>query len=247
MKVKKTADFFPFFGMLVASAVIMCIYLFAMNGRELVRILQVIVSPLVALVIPVLNRLCGIRIPLAFNIAVAVFALFAINFASVLNFYGLIPYYDKILHTTFGIVGSFGVFILLLYGKGEKLSPWCFFILIMFCVLGTAALWEIYEYIANAIIGSDMQHWIPEMSEVGGMTVEEFFKSGYDPLWDTIWDVIVAGFGVIIFYIIILADKFCGYKMCKSIYRQVQIRPAKKEKKPSAEKEAQTETERHVD
>ena len=154
MKVKKIADFFPFFGMLVASAVIMCIYLFAMNGRELVRILQVIVSPLVTLVIPVLNRLCGIRIPLAFNIAVAVFALFAINFASVLNFYGLIPYYDKILHTTFGIVGSFGVFILLLYGKGEKLSPWCFFILIMFCVLGTAALWEIYEYIANAIIGS---------------------------------------------------------------------------------------------
>ena len=80
MKVKKIADFFPFFGMLVASAVIMCIYLFAMNGRELVRILQVIVSPLVTLVIPVLNRLCGIRIPLAFNIAVAVFALFAINF-----------------------------------------------------------------------------------------------------------------------------------------------------------------------
>ena len=234
MKVKKIADFFPFFGMLVASAVTMCIYLFAMNGRELVHILQVIIAPLVTLVIPVLNRIFKIRIPLAFNIAVAVFSLFAINFASVLYFYGLIPYYDKILHTTFGIVGSFGVFILLLYGKGEKLSPWCIFILIMLCVLGVAAIWEIYEYIASAIIGSDMQHWVPEMSEVGSMTVEEFFKSGYDPLWDTIWDVIVAGIGVVIFYIIILIDKFCGYKLCKSIYRQVQVRP-KKDKPQGAE------------
>lgn len=240
MKLKRIVDFIPFFGMLIASAVTMCIYLFAMNGRELVHILQVIISPLIPLIIPVLNRIFKIRIPLAFNIAVAVFALFAINFASVLYFYGLIPYYDKVLHTTFGIVGSFGVFILLLYGKGEKLSPWCFFAIILLCVLGMAALWEIYEYIASAIIGSDMQHWVPEMSEVGSMTVAEFFKnSGYDPLWDTIWDIIVAGFGVIMFYIIILIDKFCGFKMCKSIYRQVNVRANKEQTPPSPQSKAE--------
>ena len=55
------------------------------------------------------------------------------------------------------------------------------------------------------------------------MTVKEFFST-YNPLWDTIWDIIVAVIGVMIFFAMILIDKFFGYRISKSVYRQIKFR-----------------------
>lgn len=209
-----------------ASVVCLLVYFFAFHKSYYLDIVKACMVPVSALVIPVVNLIFKIRIPLAFNIAVAVFAFCGLDLASVLGFYG-ITYYDKFLHTVFGIVGSFGVMIVLLYGKGERMKPWCFFLVIMLCVLGLAVFWEIFEYTVHAVTGADMQHWTPDFAVSGEMTVNEFFKD-YNPLWDTIWDIIVAIFGVVLFYGIILVDKLCGYKMCRGIYRQVNehARPA---------------------
>lgn len=223
---KKIIEFVPFIAMLFASAVTLIIYLVAMQHNDAVKILEACVAPLIPLIIPLLNRILNIRIPFAFNVVLTVFSFTAIDFASVLDFYGTIPHFDKVMHTAFGIVGAFGMFIFLLYGNGSKLKPWCFFLLILLSVLGMAAIWEIYEFIASSIIGSDMQGWLPDLSKFGDMTVKEFF-SNYNPLWDTIWDIIVAAFGVFIFYGLVIIDKFCGYKVCKSIYEQVNFRKKK--------------------
>lgn len=244
MKKKTVIDFIPSMAAAFVSVVCLLVYFFAFHKSNYVDILKACVVPVAALVIPLLNLIFKIRIPYALNIAVAAYAVVALDGASVLSFYEYIPHYDKFLHTAFGIVGSFAIFTLLLYGRGEKMKPWCFFLTIMLCVLGVAAFWEIYEYAGTAIFHYDMQHWMPNMSEVGDMTVSEFFKS-YDPLWDTIWDIIVAVFGVLMFYLIVLVDKFCGYKMCKSIYLQVisTRKPAKKaeEEAPSEEKSEEKE------
>lgn len=223
MKAKKIIDFIPFFALLAGSLTCLLIYLFAMNGRAPVRIIQGCAAPLVALIIPVLNLIFKIRIPMALNIAIAAFTLLGMDFAAVLDFYVLIPYFDKFLHTAFGTLGAFGTFVFLLYGKGEKMKAWSFFTVILLSVMGMAAFWEIYEYVTYGITGTDIQGWYPDMNAVGDMTVREFFKD-YRPLWDTIWDIIVAGFGVAVFYILVLIDKLCGYKVCKSVYRQVNYR-----------------------
>lgn len=223
MKKKTVTDFIPFFASIAVSVVCLIVYFCAFRKSYYLDIVKACMAPVCALVVPVVNLIFKIRIPLAFNIAVAAFAVCGLDFASVLDFYNLIPYYDKFLHTAFGIVGSFGVMIVLLYGKGERMKPWCFFLVIMLCVLGLAAFWEIFEYAIHAITGADMQHWTPDMSTVGTQTVNEFFKD-YNPLWDTIWDIIVALFGVLLFYGIIFIDKLCKYKMCKGIYRQVNFR-----------------------
>ncbi len=220
MKKKTVIDFIPSMAAAFVSVVCLLIYFFAFRKSNYVDILKACVVPVAALAIPLLNLIFKIRIPYALNIAVAAYAVVALDGASVLNFYEYIPYYDKFLHTAFGIVGSFVIFTMFLYGRGEKMRPWCFFLSIMLCVLGIAAIWEIYEYAGTAIFGYDMQLWMPNMSEVGDMTVREFFEN-YDPLWDTIWDIIVAVFGVLMFYVIVLIDKFCGFRMCKSIYLQV--------------------------
>ena len=79
-----------------------------------------------------------------------------------------------------------------------------------------------------------MQHWTPDMGAVGDLTVKEFFED-YNPLWDTIWDVIVAMFGVLIYYFIIFMDKVFGYKICRGIYRQVNTgrKSASEEEEPT--------------
>ena len=216
----KIKQFIPCFITVAFSIVALFVYIFAMNGREWMRIFQAVVAPLVPLVIPVLNKIFKIEIPFAFNVAIGIYAVIAIDFASVMDFYGLIPWFYKFLHTAFGAVGGMGVFIFLLYAKGDKMKPWCFFLVILLVVLGLAAALEIYEFTFDNILGSDMQRWKPDMSVAGGMTVEEYFAN-YNPLTDTLWDMIVAIFGVFIFYALMFIDKLRGWKMCKSIYAQV--------------------------
>lgn len=223
MKIKKIKDYLPFLALTVASIITLLVYLFAMNGRDGVKILEVCVIPLIPLIIPAFNKIFKITVPFSFNVAVIVFTFFAVNLASVLDFYGLIPHFDKLIHTAFGIVGAFGVSVVLLYGNGEKLKHWCFFLMVFLSVLGLAALWEIYEYFASMVTGSNMQGWLPDFNSVGNMTVKEFFST-YNPLWDTIWDIIVAAIGVMIFFAMILIDKFFGYRISKSVYRQIKFR-----------------------
>ncbi|MDE6411506.1 MAG: DUF2238 domain-containing protein [Clostridia bacterium] len=229
MKKKTIVDFIPFFVSVVVTVICLIVYFCALKRSDYLNVVKACMVPVCALVVPVVNLIFKIRIPFAFNIAVAAFAVCGLDFASVLDFYKYVPYYDKFLHTAFGIVGSFGAMIVLLYGKGERMKPWCFFLVIMLCVLGLAAFWEIFEYVIHAITGADMQHWTPDLGSVGNQTVNEFFES-YNPLWDTIWDMIVAAIGVLLFYGIIFIDKLCKYRMCKGIYKQVNFRSKPKEK-----------------
>lgn len=230
MKRKKILiELIPFFAVTVVSAITLVIYLTVMHRNSAMRIVLACIAPLIALVIPAVNRIFKFRIPFAFNIAVSVFAVLGINFASVLDFYHLIPLYDKFLHTSFGVLGGLGVFIVLLHGNGRAMKPWCFFLTIFLSVLGLAALWEIFEYTCGAIFATaDPQNWKPVMDEVGDMTVREYFKT-YRPLRDTIWDIIVAAFGVFIFYFAVFIDKLRGYKLAKIINRQINGEESAKE------------------
>lgn len=237
MKSKKIViELIPFFTVTVISAVALIVYLTALNGNSGMRIAQACITPLIPLVVPIVNRIFKFRIPFAFNVAVSVFAVLAIIGASVFDFYHLIPYYDKFLHTTFGVLGGLGVFIVLLHGNGRAMKPWCFFLVIFLSVMGVAALWEIFEYTIGAIFNSNTQNWRPVMDEVGEMTVREFFKD-YNPLTDTIWDMIVAAFGVLIFFFAVFIDKLRGYKVVKKINRGIngEEREVKEEVKEDAE------------
>ena len=222
MKNKKLIDYIPFFVMIVLSIVTILIYTIAMHGARALNFVKIFIALIAPLIIPFVNYIFKIKVPIVLNVLITFFCFVSLDLGSVLDFYALIPHYDKFLHTTFGFTGALGVFIFLLYGKGRELKPWCFFVVILLCVVGIAGLWEIYEYVENIIAHSNVQRWLPDMEQVGNMTVSEFFKT-YDPLWDTIWDIIVAIIGTFAFFASVLIDKFCGYKMCKNIYNQTLV------------------------
>lgn len=217
---KKLVEFIPFIALFVLGAAALLVYLLALGGRKTSAIAAACVCPFIALVVPLLNRVFKFRIPFSFNVAVSVFAVAAIYLGTVMGLYVRVRFYDKVMHTLFGVIGGLGAFIVLLHGRGEKMKSWCFFLSVFLMVMGVAALWEIYEYAECAAIGGNSQTWKPDLEAVGDMTVAEFFKS-YNPLTDTIWDMIVAAFGVLIFFAGIFVDKLCGYKFCKRMYAYI--------------------------
>ena len=71
-------------------------------------------------------------------------------------------------------------------------------VLVALCVLGAAGVWEIFEFaMSNIIEGYDPQVWHAAVE--GG-------ANGGNPLWDTMYDMIVAVIGTAIFYITLAID-----------------------------------------
>jgi hypothetical protein len=90
-----------------------------------------------------------------------------------------------------------------------------FYIFLLLAVLGVGAVWEIWEYTSDAVLGTVCQGWQPAKSEYG-VTVGEYFKT-YNPMNDTMWDLIVTVFGTLAFYLFLLLDKLFGSKLYNSI------------------------------
>lgn len=89
-------------------------------------------------------------------IAILIFIIMAMYFGNVLDFYEIVPYYDKILHTASGIIiGIMSIVIYAHFTKDyfEKVNSR---FMLLFCILLTLALaggWEIWEYTTDKIFG----------------------------------------------------------------------------------------------
>jgi hypothetical protein len=119
----------------------------------------------------------GIRLPLPFVAAVALFAFATIFLGEAFDFYTRYWWWDIALHggsaISFGLIGFLFVFMLF---EGDRYAALAWALaLISFCLaLSIGTLWEIFEFAMDQLFGLNMQ------------------KSG---LIDTMWDLIVDTFG----------------------------------------------------
>lgn len=124
-----------------------------------------------------------IQIPLSFLAAISLFFFGTLFLGEIFDFYNKFWWWDLLLHGSsavgFGIIGFLFVFYLF-QGDRYNAPPWALG-LIAFCVaLSIGALWEIFEFAMDEILGLNMQ------------------KSGLqDTMWDLIVDTIGASFGAI--------------------------------------------------
>ena len=143
---------------------------------------------LVVLSLPsIIGRKLKFDIPNFIYIMYYLFLYCAIFLGEVLNFYYVIPHWDVILHFFSGaMLGSLG-FILVSQLNDSKmirvsLSPF-FVALFAFCfALSCGALWEIYEFVFDGILGLNMQKFMTATGEV---------LTGHQALHDTMTDLIV--------------------------------------------------------
>lgn len=161
-------------------------------------ILQCVVGTIVIFLPSRMEKRFGIDIPDIMEIIYFIFLFCAIYLGEVQNFYYKIPYWDMILHAFSAIMlGALGFVLVDFFNekriKDTHLSP-SFVSLFAFCfALTCGVIWEIYEYLADHILGTNMQKFMTAHGEI---------LSGHAALGDTMKDIIVDVLGAL--FIVIL-------------------------------------------
>lgn len=149
--------------------------------------------------IPLAELVTRTQFPLALKLHFYVFVTAASFLGSIVGFYGSVPNWDTYVHLDSGILMAwFGFFaVRQAEGSGKTQFPKWFAILTAFAVpMAIASLWEVYEYLSDLIINTNMQ--------VGG-------------LGDTMIDTIAAAVGAIIAIVIAVWPKFPKSVLPKSL------------------------------
>jgi uncharacterized membrane protein YjdF len=135
-----------------------------------------------------------VDIPDVMEIIYFIFLFCAIYLGEVRNFYYRIPYWDVILHCfSAGMLGALGFVLVQFFNDTEKikiqLSP-LFVALFAFCfALACGAVWEIYEFAADGLLGTNMQKFI---------TADGTVLIGREAVTDTMEDLIVDTLGAMV-------------------------------------------------
>lgn len=155
----------------------------------------------------ILSRRFCFEVPLLLYGLYIVFLYCAIFLGEVRRFYYTVPFWDSILHCMSSIMtGLFAFMLVTILNRNEKtvftLSRG-FVALFAFCFsMAIGALWEIYEFVFDGILGLNMQKFL---------TGEGVPLVGRDALADTMSDIIVDLIGALVAtllgYLAIKADK----------------------------------------
>ncbi len=135
----------------------------------------------------VVSRKWKFSIPNFIYVMYYLFLYCAIFLGEVLNFYYLVPHWDTILHFFSGaMLGALGFILVSWLNDSEKvrvsLTP-AFIALFAFCfAVCCGAVWEIYEFTFDGLLGLNMQKFITSEGEV---------LMGHSALKDTMKDIIV--------------------------------------------------------
>jgi len=154
-------------------------------------LLQCIFGVLAMLLPGYLRSKVRLNIPNAMMIAYAVFLYCGIYLGEVRNFYYNVPHWDTILHIFSGAaLGALGFSIVSLLNKPKSasfsLSP-VFVAIFAFCfALALGVIWEIYEFLMDSILNTNMQKYALESGEL---------LIGQAALADTMKDLIVDAIG----------------------------------------------------
>ena len=147
---------------------------------------------IIAMFLPgMLKKRIRLEIPSYMMILYTLFLYGAIYLGEVRNFYYTVPHWDTILHAFSGaMLGALGFSFINFLNKTDKvpinLSP-LFVVVFSFSFAVTLGVfWEFYEYIADGILGTNMQKYALE----GGYAL-----MGRDALADTMKDLIVDAIG----------------------------------------------------
>ena len=157
-------------------------------------ILQCLAGSIIIFLPSTVERKYRIDIPDLMEIIYFIFLFCATYLGEVRNFYYKIPYWDLILHCfSAAMLGALGFVIVNFFNNTEKLkmnlSPF-FVALFAFCFAVTCGtVWEIYEFAADHLLGTNMQKFITANGSV---------LIGHEAIVDTMEDIIVDTLGALV-------------------------------------------------
>lgn len=155
-----------------------------------------------------------IRFSSGVKIAIVLFIFGSELLGEIKSFYEIFPWWDNLLHSVSGVIlGLIG--FMLVYGLNESentsvnLSPLLVSAFAFFFALACGALWEIFEFSGDRLLGLNMQKFRPPEGTTELVTAAWRYDAG---LIDTMTDIIldaVSAFGIsLLGYIKIKAGKW---------------------------------------
>ncbi|MBQ2825943.1 MAG: hypothetical protein IJF13_01860 [Clostridia bacterium] len=153
-------------------------------------LVQCVLGVIVMILPSIITKKLRLEIPSTMYLIYWVFLYCAIFLGEIRNFYYHVPHFDTILHTFSGaMLGALGFSFISLLNKEPRinliLSP-AFVALFAFCFGVTfGALWEIYEFSVDGIMGVNMQKFASSDGTdlIGRMALEDTMK---DIIVDTV-------------------------------------------------------------
>ncbi len=167
-----------------------------------------------------IERHMHIEFPTIMEVTLVCFVFAALFLGEIGEFYYRFPWWDIMLHTISGfIIGVIGFSLIRLLNESEKvkisLSPLFVAIFTFTFALGVGGLWEIFEFAADRIVGTNMQKYMMDEQNIkllsdtimqanGNMQILTpiFKKICAFGLSDTMWDIIVDAVGAGVFSIL---------------------------------------------
>ncbi len=187
-------DYLPAIVTAILTVVTLILYATVIEEHEVSDFVVVSLMPLVPLALIFINRRWKFGIPRYLIILVCLHLILSADAGTAMGFYGRLPWWDLMIHGFFGLLGC--AFFYYLYFHFEKQSPKpLHYIVFVLLTISLAGIWEIYEFIADLVLHSDMQ------------CVEEALAQGISPLTDTITDMMIAVAGALIFYAVLFVIK----------------------------------------
>ena len=195
------------------------------NGKvksDYVLMLTQCILGIIVLLLPgLIEHKVKIEIPSKMMVVYTLFIYAATFLGEVRNFYYIVPHFDTILHTfSGGMIAALGFSIIAFLNNSDKipvtLSP-VFVACFTFCfALALGGVWEIYEFIADGILNTNMQKFAMEDGTA---------LIGRAALTDTMKDIIVDAIGGLVISIL----GYISLKYEKGWIEKLQIKKVKKE------------------
>ncbi len=202
MKGKKRVIYWLPLGVSVLCAVVtLIVYTVINESRAPLIYLQISASSLILAILPIASLIIKKDFPPFLNFLILIHVVLAMDLGNAMNFYMRFGFWDTMMHTYFGFIASVGIYVIFVMAGGKRMGTAVLLVAVFLSVMGCGALWEIFEYVTDALLGKDAQQ------------VWASLNAGKNPVYDTMTDVIVTAVGSALFYLILLFDKLSGYRL----------------------------------
>ena len=184
------------------AAVALLIYTFRhMNEIDSLVVLQIVIGAMIPFLLIVLTDLLEIKFPPVFHMMIVILVILAIYLGNGCSFYSFVPFYDKFLHLYFGFICSLIMLCVLIYYNCERLATPLLLFVVFFFTLGLGGIWELFEFVCDILTDGD------------SLGVNSSINNGHHPCFDIMMDLVVTMIGNLIFYFVILIDKFNNFPL----------------------------------
>ncbi len=180
-------EYLPAIVTALLAVITLILYATVITEHEVSKYLCICFIPAVPFALIFLNRKFTLGIPRYLIMLVCLHLILSVDGGTAMGLYGRLPWWDLMVHGFFGFLGC--AFFYYLYFRFEKQPPKpIHMIVFLLLTIALAGIWEMYEFVADLILHSDMQG------------VEGALAQGISPLTDTMTDMMIAIAGAVLFY-----------------------------------------------